>query len=157
MCPVVAHRKMKKFVAISILYRSSQFYSGWRASASAFSLIFFCFSRLFPNRRKLDAVGTVSLGVSNGLVAVASGTAWNTNQGILPARVNLISLGGDVVNNASFTTYPDPNGTVNMLARGSVDLNVGFNLSDADPAIMPTLANIAGALVNFQTVVTQAN
>jgi hypothetical protein len=148
---------MKKFVAISILYRSSQFYSGWRASASAFSLIFFCFSRLFPNRRKLDAVGTVSLGVSNGLVAVASGTAWNTNQGILPARVNLISLGGDVVNNASFTTYPDPNGTVNMLARGSVDLNVGFNLSDADPAIMPTLANIAGALVNFQTVVTQAN
>ena len=100
----------------------------------------------------LNAVGSVTLDVSNNLV-----DRWNVNQGILPAQVNLISLGGDVVNNGSFTTYPDPAGTVNLLARGSVELNAGFNLSDADPAILPTLTNVVSVLAPFQTLVTAAN
>jgi hypothetical protein len=106
----------------------------------------------------LESVGTVTLDVSNTL-----SSPWNTNQGILPAQVKLISMGGDILNEASFTTYPDPAGTVDLLARGSVLLSAGlnnaggFNLSDADPSVMPTLANIARVLAPFQTVATAAD
>jgi hypothetical protein len=98
----------------------------------------------------LDAVGGLSLNVSSG-----GGNAWNVTQGIVPARVNLVSLQGDITNGGTFTTYPDPNGTVNLLARGSVNLNAGFNLSDAQPSIMPTLQNVVGVLGSFQTPAIQ--
>jgi hypothetical protein len=76
---------------------------------------------------------------------------------MLLSRANLISLQGDVANNASFITYPDPEGTVNLLGRGSVALNTGFVLSDASPTIMPTFTNIAAVLANFTTTVVTSD
>ena len=81
---------------------------------------------------------------------------WNTSQGILPPQVNLISLGGDVVNNGDFISYPSAAGTVNMLAQGSVVLNQGFVLSDAELSVMPTLANIAALLAPYDQTVSAA-
>jgi hypothetical protein len=44
-----------------------------------------------------------------------------------------------------------------LLARGSVNLDAGFVVSDADPSVMPTLANVAAVLANYaQTVVANA-
>ena len=102
----------------------------------------------------LSALGSVTLNVSNADINIS---AWNTNQGILPAQVRLILLAGDVVNNASFVTYPDPSGTVDLLAAGSVELNAGFVVSDANLGIMPTLQKMAGALASYRTVVTSSN
>ena len=89
-------------------------------------------------------------------------TAWNTLQGVVPAQLNLISLQGDITSgNAAdgsgrFITYPSSTGTVDLLARGTVDLQVGFVLSDANPEIMPTFANIQAILAPYDTVVTSA-
>jgi filamentous hemagglutinin family protein len=98
----------------------------------------------------IEAVGDVTLGVN-------AAVSWNTSQGLLPPQVNLISLQGDIANDGRFITYPSQTGTVNMLAQGSVALNEGFVLSDADPSVLPTLANIASTLKNFTTTVTAAN
>ena len=80
-----------------------------------------------------------------------------TSQGLLSPQVNLIALQGDVANDGRFITYPSPSGTVNLLAQGSMALNQGFVLSDAQPSLMPTLANIAAELANDTTTVTAAN
>jgi filamentous hemagglutinin family protein len=98
----------------------------------------------------IEAVGDVTLGVS-------ASPSWNTSQGLLPPQVNLISLQGDVANDGRFITYPSSTGTINLLAQGSVALNDGFVLSDADPSVLPTLANIASTLKSFTATVTAAN
>jgi hypothetical protein len=98
----------------------------------------------------LQALGDVTLDVN-------AAPSWNTNQGILPSQVNLISLGGDVTNKATFIAYPSPSGSVNLLAQGSVALDAGFVVSDADPSIMPTWSNIASKLSQYRTVATAGN
>jgi filamentous hemagglutinin family protein len=106
----------------------------------------------------LAALGNVTLDVNlDPHSSTSANTAWNTSQGILPAEVNLISLGGDVTNQGTFATYPAQNGGVNLLAEGAVILDAGFTVSDAEPSIMPTLQNIVAMLGSFQTVVTSAN
>ena len=124
----------------------------------------------------LAAVDSVTLSVGDNFSNLArrpigspsAASAWNTNQGIIPARVDLISLEGDVTNGTAsvgslvsgtgiFITYPDQNGTVNMLASESVVLNAGFQLSDFTPTTLPTLNNIAAILAPFQTEVTSSN
>ncbi|MTD94380.1 filamentous hemagglutinin N-terminal domain-containing protein [Hyphomicrobium sp. xq] len=100
----------------------------------------------------LQAVRDVALDVGT-----PSSGAWNTNQGVLPAQLHLIALQGDITNNKRFITYPDRAGTVDLLARGSINLNAGFVLSDADPAVMPTLANIAAVLAPYTTTVNGTN
>jgi hypothetical protein len=89
----------------------------------------------------LNAVGNVTLNVSDRYLpdgtksqpTTTGGAFWNTTQGILPAQIRLISLGGDIINGAldstgastggTFITYPDPQGTVDLLAEGSVELD----------------------------------
>ncbi len=56
----------------------------------------------------------------------------------------------------TLSRIPAPPARSDLLARGSVDLNAGFVLSDADPAVMPILANIASALAPFDVTVTAA-
>lgn len=73
----------------------------------------------------------------------------NALQGILPAQLHATSLQGNIVNNGHFLTWADANGTVDLLARGSVNLNQGFTVSDADPAILPTLAAYTGVFAAF--------
>jgi filamentous hemagglutinin family protein len=100
----------------------------------------------------LQALGDVSFGVG----APGAQSAWNTSQGIVPAQLNLISFEGNIANKASFITYPDPAGTVNFLAAGTITLNAGFVLSDADPSVMPALANMAAFLSKFDQVIIDA-
>jgi hypothetical protein len=112
----------------------------------------------------LQALGSVNLSVGVYLDNSGQNTSvWNLTQGIVPAQLNLVSLQSDVtvgdVNSMAsvFITYPSPTGTVNLLARGSVDMQKGFVLSDADPSIMPTIANIADKLSPFTIPVVAAS
>jgi hypothetical protein len=110
----------------------------------------------------LQAVEDVNLNVGT-----QSTTAWNTIQGVLPPQLHVISLQGNITNGVvnggegfgMFITYPAADGTVDLLARGSLTLNTGFVLSDANPGIMPTLGNIAAQLdqPQYLSVVTSAS
>jgi hypothetical protein len=98
----------------------------------------------------LQAVEDVDLDV--GTPPTAS-SVWSTIQGVLPAQLHLISLEGNIINGDAsgggrFITYPSANGTVDLLARGSITLNSGYVLSDANPDVLPTLNNIARCLSN---------
>jgi filamentous hemagglutinin family protein len=108
----------------------------------------------------LIATGAVTLNLTqsgNGLVNVTDTSGFNNTlrlpvnalQGILPAQLHATSLQGNIINNGHFLTWSAPNGTVDLLARGSVSLNQGFTVSDADPSILPTLSAYTGVFAAF--------
>ncbi|WP_195930276.1 filamentous haemagglutinin family protein [Hyphomicrobium album] len=99
----------------------------------------------------LNALESVTLDTGGDSGRIEASGRWNRGQGILPARLQVLSLQGDIVNNRRFVLYPDSRGTVDLLARGAVTLNQGFVLSDADPAIMPLLENYVAALSPTET------
>ncbi|MDO9163871.1 MAG: filamentous hemagglutinin family protein [Methylococcaceae bacterium] len=73
---------------------------------------------------------------------------------VYPATVRGTALSGDVRINGSMTLFPDANGELQLLANGNIgsDLaansgkKISVNMSDADPALLPGLANPARSL-----------
>ncbi|MDP3333249.1 MAG: filamentous hemagglutinin family protein [Methylococcaceae bacterium] len=73
---------------------------------------------------------------------------------VYPATVRAAALSGDVRINGSMTLFPDANGELQLLANGTIgsDLaansgkKISVNMSDADPALLPGLANPARSL-----------
>ncbi len=62
---------------------------------------------------------------------------------VYPGSVRVAALNGDIEVANSFALYPSQTGQLHMLASGDVVFNGGVNMSDADVAKLPSLANPA--------------
>lgn len=83
--------------------------------------------------------------------AQQGGRTWTLT--VYPGSLRARALQGNIEVNNSFTLFPTPQGTLELLAQGDVsgvsDLgNVAVNLSDTDPALLPSVARPAASLVD---------
>ena len=74
---------------------------------------------------------------------------------IYPGTLTVDSLRGTLTVDNTIGLYPEPNGSVNLLALGAVVLGTGSNnfeiiQSNADPTVLPTVANPQSTFYNVQ-------
>jgi filamentous hemagglutinin len=61
---------------------------------------------------------------------------------VVPPTLQAVALGGDVNVNGTLALWPSPQGNLNLLAQNSITLNnIHVIMSDADPAMLPTVTN----------------
>lgn len=106
----------------------------------------------------LATAGNLMFDNDLGAVKLLKGVAGNDGSGfeylVYPATVRVAALSGDVRINGPMTLFPHANGELQLLANGNIgsDLTSGLvrkisvNMSDADPALLPGLANPARAV-----------
>lgn len=80
------------------------------------------------------------------MAATDNNTAWTVT--VYPGTLRARALQGNVEVNNSFTLFPAARGTLELLARGDVSAaeSVTVNLSDADPALLPSISRPSASL-----------
>jgi filamentous hemagglutinin len=107
----------------------------------------------------VSTYGTDISFTSNGNSNLPSGTNEDPASvlRVYPGTLTVDSLRGTLTVDNTFALYPDANGSVNLLAQGSVTLgstnsSIPFEIiqSNADPTVLPTVANPQSAYDNVQ-------
>ena len=77
--------------------------------------------------------GTFELNLSNAIDS--------TTLRVLPPSLSATAMRGDIVLDGAYSLYPSADGNLQLLASGSVHFKQPLALSDADPTLLPGIAN----------------